>query len=126
MLYLNYIKQHTTKILCFSTLVKQNANSKMYLLNHLTHKTINAFCFIECKHSALSAMNYLSQVKHCKPRTMLYLKYIKHNKNSILCFTTHIKQNKNTKMYLLNHLTHKTINAFCFIECKHSALSIIC
>ena len=36
----------------------------MYLLNHVKHKTINEFCFNECKHSALGVMCYMSQGKH--------------------------------------------------------------
>ena len=71
-------------------------------------------------------MCYLNQVKHCKPTAMLYSNYIKHNRSSVLCFSTHVKQNPNNAMYLSNHGTHKTIKAFCFIKCKHSALSVIC
>ena len=102
MLYSNYVKQNTTSVLCFSTHVKQNPKNAMYLLNHLTHKTINKFCFIECKHSALSEMCNLNQVKQCKPNIMLYLnKYkFKYNKNCVLCFTMHVKQNANNDEYL--------------------------
>ena len=64
-----------------------------------THKTINAFCFTQCKHSVLSAMCYLNQVKQCKTRAMLYLNYVKPNTTSVLCFSTHIKQNANNAMY---------------------------
>ena len=46
----------------------------MYLLNHVKHKTINEFCFNASKHSALIAMCYLSQVKHCKTSALLFMK----------------------------------------------------
>ena len=77
MLYLNYVKQNTTSILCFSMHVKQNKNNAILLLNHRTHKTVTPFCFIECKHKALSAMCYLNQVMYCKICAMLYLNYVK-------------------------------------------------
>ena len=64
----------------------------MYLLNHVKHKKMNAFCFNESKHSVLSAMCYLSQVKHCKTSAMLFMKT--KNSNNAECF--------------LNHVTHKT------------------
>ena len=96
MYFLNYVKQN--KVLYFSTQVKQNANKAMYLLNHGTHKTIDAFCFTEYKHSALSAMCYLSRVKHCKTSAMFYLNYVKPNTISVLCFLTHVKQNENNAM----------------------------
>ena len=70
--YLNYVKQNTTSVLCFSTHVKQN-KIMMSVLNHVTHKTINVFCFIQSKHSALSAMCYLNQVMQCKSSTMVFL-----------------------------------------------------
>ena len=70
----------------------------MYLLNHVKHKTINKFCFNESKHSALSAMCYLSQVKLCKTSAMLFMKT--QNPNNAECF--------------LNHVTHKTSYAICF------------
>ena len=85
--------------------------------------TIKAFCFTQCKHSALRAMCYLSQVKQCKTSAMLYLNYVKPNTTSILCFSMHVQQNTNNTMYLLNHLTHKTINAFCLNQSKHSAIN---
>ena len=94
MLYMNYIKQNLTSILFFSTHVKQKANSAMYLLNHVKHITINAFCFNDSKHSALSGMRYLSPVKHCKTKAMLFMKTL--NPYNAECF--------------LNHLTHKTSN----------------
>ena len=50
-------------LLCFTTHVRQNANSETYFLNHLTHKADSAICFIESKHSALNAMFYLNQIK---------------------------------------------------------------
>ena len=37
----------------------------------MQHTKHNAFRFNESKHSALSAMCYLSQVKHCKTNAML-------------------------------------------------------
>ena len=117
MLYLNYIKQNTTSVLCFLAHVKQNANNAMYLLNHVIHKTINEFCLNQFKHNAINAMLFES----CKPKVKIFLNYSKHNSNSTLGFTTHINQNENSAMYILNHLTHKTINEVCFIECKHSA-----
>ena len=83
MLYLNYAKANTASILCFPTDVKQNENNAMYLLNHVKHKTINAFCY-KSKHSALSAMRYLSPIKHCKTRAMLFLKTL--NPNNAECF----------------------------------------
>ena len=64
-------------------LVQQNTNNAMYVLNHLIHKTINAFCFNQSKHSALSAMCYFNQIKHCKTITMLHMNYIKHNSTSV-------------------------------------------
>ena len=108
MLYMNYIKQNLTSILCFSTHVKQNANNAIYLLNHVKHKTSNAFCCYKSKHSALSAMRYLSPIKHCKTKAMLFLKIL--NPNNAECF--------------LNHLTHKThsdIN-----QSKNSSVSTVC
>ena len=62
MLYLNYVKQNTTSVLCFSTYVKQNANNAMYLLNHPTHKTINAFCLNQSKHSAINTILFESSL----------------------------------------------------------------
>ena len=70
----------------------------MYLLNHVKHKTINAFCFYKSKYSALSAMHYLSPIKHCKTKAMLFMKTL--IPNNAECF--------------VNHLTHKTSNAICF------------
>ena len=82
MLYLNNVKQNRTSVLCFTTHVKQNTNNaecpfesfytqnKGVFLNHVTHKTIRAFSFNQFKHSALSAMCYLNQVKHCKTIAM--------------------------------------------------------
>ena len=70
----------------------------MYLLNHVTHKTINKFCFNESKNSALSTMCYLSQVKHCKTSAMLLMK----------------TQNPNNSECFLNLVTHKTSNPICF------------
>ena len=70
----------------------------MYLLNHVTHKTINDFCFNKSKNNTLNSMCYLSQVKHCKTSTMLLMKT--QNPNNAECF--------------LNHVTHKTSNAICF------------
>ena len=43
--------------------IRQNANSETYFLNYVRHKAVSEFCFIESKHSALSAMYYLNQVK---------------------------------------------------------------
>ena len=68
-------------------------------------------------------MCYLNQVKHCKTSTMLFLNYIKHNRNSGLCFSTHVKQNVHNAKYLLNYVTPKAINAFCFNQSKQSAIS---
>ena len=62
MLYLNYVKPNTTSVLCFSTHVMQNANNAMYLLNHLTHKTINAFFLNQSKHSAINAILFESSL----------------------------------------------------------------
>ena len=88
---------------------EQNANNKMHFLNHLTHKTINAFCFI--KHSALSVICYLNQVKHYRISAMFCLSYAKANTTDTMCFTMHVKQK-----CLLNHVAHKTFNAFCFYQ----------
>ena len=71
-------------------------------------------------------MCYLNHVKQCKLSTKLILKYSNQNFNNNLVFRTHVEQNENNAMYLLNHGTHKTNNAFCFIQCKHSALSAMC
>ena len=87
---------------------KQNANNAKCLLNHVTHKTINALCFHRSKLSAISTICYLSQVKHCKTSTMLFLNYV--------------KQNTNSNEWLLNHVTHKTSNIFRFNQYKHSAI----
>ena len=56
----------------------------MYLLYHVKHKTINAFCFNDSKHSALSAIRYLSPIKHCKTKAMLFMKTL--NPNNAECF----------------------------------------
>ena len=90
--FLKYSKNNFNSTLFFSTLVKQNANNKMYFLNHLTHKTINAFCFIKCKHSALSVICYLNQVKQCRISAMFCLSYAKANTTGVMCFTMHVKQ----------------------------------
>ena len=66
MLFLNYLKHNTNSGLCFSTHVKQNVHNAKYLLNYVTPKTINVFCFNQSKHSAISAMCYLNQVKQYK------------------------------------------------------------
>ena len=42
----------------------------MYLLNHVTQKTVTAFCFIEFKHKALSTMCYMNQVKPWKQNSL--------------------------------------------------------
>ena len=57
----------------------------MYLLNHVKHKTTNEFCFNKSKHSALSAMCYLSQAKHCETSAMLFMKT--QNQNNAECLT---------------------------------------
>ena len=63
MIYFNFVKQNTNSILCLTMHLRQNANSETYFLNHVIHKAVIAICFIESKHSALSAMCYLNQVK---------------------------------------------------------------
>ena len=86
MLFLNYIKQNTYIVLCFSTLVKQNANDTECPLNHVPGKTINAFCFNQSNHNAKNAMCYLNQIKQCKTKAMLCLNYVKQNTTKVLCF----------------------------------------
>ena len=94
LLFLNYVKQNITSVLYFVFL--QNANNAIYLLNHVTHKTINEACFN--KHKALSAMCYLNQVNQYKTTAGFYLNCIKDNTNNVFCFTTHVKQNSNNAM----------------------------
>ena len=40
---------------------------------------------------------------------MFCLSYAKANTTGVMCFTMHVKQK-----CLLNHVAHKTFNAFCF------------
>ena len=89
MLYINYIKQNLISVLCFSTHVKQIANNAMQLLNDVTHKTINVFFFIECKHKALNTMCYLKKVKYCKIRAIIFLNYVKQTPVA-LCVLQHM------------------------------------
>ena len=71
-------------------------------------------------------MCYLNHFKQCKLSAKRFLNYSNHKFNSTLGFTTHVNQNANNAIYLLNHVTHKTINGFCFTKCKHNALSAMC
>ena len=70
MLYLNYVKINTNSTLCF--------NNTECLSNYVTQKKRNVFCVIQSKHSSLSAMCNLNQVKQYKTITMLFLNYVKH------------------------------------------------
>ena len=63
LIYLNYVKQNTNSTLCFTTYSRQNENSETYFSNHITPKAVSKISFIESKHSGLSPMCYLNQVK---------------------------------------------------------------
>ena len=77
--------------MCYLDLIKYcKISAMLYLLNHVTDTTINVFCFIEFKHSALNAMCYLNQVKHCRTSAMLFLNYVKHNRLIALCVLQHM------------------------------------
>ena len=45
----------------------------------MEHTNNYAFCFHTSKHSAISALCDLNQVKHCKTSALFYLNYIKQN-----------------------------------------------
>ena len=87
----------------------------LHILNNVTDTT-NVFCFIESKHSALNAMCYLYQVKHCKTSTMLFLNYVKQNSRIALC--VNVNQNANNKECFLNHVTQKTNNDSLLIKLR--------
>ena len=85
----------------------------MYLLNHVTRKTINVFYFNQSKHIVLFESSLAMQNK-----TMLFLNYIKQNITSVLCFQRMLRKVQIT----INYVTQKTITAFCFNQSKHNAI----
>ena len=72
-----------------------------YLLNHVPHKTFNAFCFHQIL--AINTMCYLNHLKQCKLSATRFLNYSNQNFNSTLGFTTLVQQNSNNAIYLLNY-----------------------
>ena len=62
MCHLNQVKHSKTSAMFYLNYVKQNTMS--IFQKYVTLKTSNTFCFHQSKHSAISVICYLNQVKH--------------------------------------------------------------